>query len=675
MPTLDFKGKSIIHSHHLSVPLRPLQVQAGKYGFRGMLCLAVLYIAVMTGWISDDAQITFRQIWNFINGDGMTFNYGERVQAFTHPLWFFLLSGVTAITWEPFSTTIAVSICLSFLAVILLLAVEWKANHGRITLFTPVVLLIFSVAFCDYMTSGLENPLSYFLIGLLLWSVVSGSRCCWVFLLLSMLVLTRFDYGLLFLPFAALLAITSFQTGGIKRLLRDIWPGAVLLLLWLIFALFYFGSPLPNTYYAKMTAGYPTAEVFERGVNYFSATLRGDPISMVIIFAGIVLSFASRNRIVLALAAGQILYLGFIFNAGGDFMRGRFFAVPVFLSVGQLVLAYSDYSSSFAEIRETEGRAVRPLEKPRYRYAPWMLLSVAVLLGAITQYPFLSTPDYNSQGWVDGIADERGALYQGYGLMARNRRAWPSITDQSDYPPRTWTYWYGGLGRASLMNIRNVHLVDLYALTDPFLARLPAARWGGWRIGHHGRKLPTDYGEFLLGNVESIPDTDLNPLLQDVALVARGDLFTTERLKAILRLNTGYHSGVDMEEYRDISFRTPILSEQERITIAELDNSPKSNGFVTDVPGVVRVFHDFGLHIQVDGTVETTQIQLSLSHDDDYNIRVNGELVAAIAKHEAAGLRGLLNHTVDLPKPTVVKDIEITGAGDHRYIIGHLHVR
>ena len=59
--------------------------------------LLVCYIALISSWISDDAQITFRQILNFLNGDGIVFNFGERVQAFTHPLWFFLLSGVIAI--------------------------------------------------------------------------------------------------------------------------------------------------------------------------------------------------------------------------------------------------------------------------------------------------------------------------------------------------------------------------------------------------------------------------------------------------------------------------------------------------------------------------------------------------------------------------------------------------
>lgn len=30
MPTLDFKGKQFIYSHHLSVPFRELRVDAGK---------------------------------------------------------------------------------------------------------------------------------------------------------------------------------------------------------------------------------------------------------------------------------------------------------------------------------------------------------------------------------------------------------------------------------------------------------------------------------------------------------------------------------------------------------------------------------------------------------------------------------------------------------------------
>ena len=63
------------------------------YATRVITIVLMLYVALVTSWISDDAQITFRSILNFISGSGITFNYGERVQVFTHPLWFLVLSG------------------------------------------------------------------------------------------------------------------------------------------------------------------------------------------------------------------------------------------------------------------------------------------------------------------------------------------------------------------------------------------------------------------------------------------------------------------------------------------------------------------------------------------------------------------------------------------------------
>src|SRR3972149_4054050 len=51
-----------------------------------------LWLVIETAWISDDAFITFRSMENFLHGYGPVFNIGERVQTFTHPLWFLLQS-------------------------------------------------------------------------------------------------------------------------------------------------------------------------------------------------------------------------------------------------------------------------------------------------------------------------------------------------------------------------------------------------------------------------------------------------------------------------------------------------------------------------------------------------------------------------------------------------------
>ena len=139
-----------------------------QYVLRIFGLIALIYIALITCWISDDAQITFRQILNFINGDGITFNFGERVQAFSHPLWFILLSGIVAVTRELYVTVSLVSILISTLAILLYFRLEKQLTRDKLPYISPIFFLIFSWAFCDYMTSGLENTLSFLLVSILL---------------------------------------------------------------------------------------------------------------------------------------------------------------------------------------------------------------------------------------------------------------------------------------------------------------------------------------------------------------------------------------------------------------------------------------------------------------------------------------------------------------------------
>ena len=49
-------------------------------------------VVARSAWLMDDAFITFRTIDNFVHGYGLTWNTTERVQAYTNPLWMFLVS-------------------------------------------------------------------------------------------------------------------------------------------------------------------------------------------------------------------------------------------------------------------------------------------------------------------------------------------------------------------------------------------------------------------------------------------------------------------------------------------------------------------------------------------------------------------------------------------------------
>jgi arabinofuranosyltransferase len=80
------------------------------------------------------------------------------------------------------------------------------------------------------------------------------------------------------------------------------------------------------------------------------------------------------------------------------------------------------------------------------------------------------------------------------------------------------------------------HIVDVLALTDPFLARLPAVSNPLPRVGHYARLVPLGYCETVLKNTPTTDIESLRPLLNDVTLAARAPLFLPERWSAIQRL-------------------------------------------------------------------------------------------------------------------------------------------
>ena len=89
-------GKSFVKSWNkgegsqLSRPLSDGAYRRVVWGTMGMF--VVLWFGHI--WLNHDMALTFRQILNFTEGYGVVWNWGERVQAFTHPSWLVVLSVV-----------------------------------------------------------------------------------------------------------------------------------------------------------------------------------------------------------------------------------------------------------------------------------------------------------------------------------------------------------------------------------------------------------------------------------------------------------------------------------------------------------------------------------------------------------------------------------------------------
>ena len=115
-----------------------------------------------------------------------------------------------------------------------------------------------------------------------------------------------------------------------------------------------------------------------------------------------------------------------------------------------------------------------------------------------------------------------------------------------------------------------VHIVDVLALPDPLLARLPVPSSLPWRIGHFRRFLPDGYSEGLRFGKNQLTDLRLRQYYDRIRMVTAGEIFSRSRWRAILDLNLDRcRDLIDTEYYRNPPLRVrmdPNASVQDRNT-------------------------------------------------------------------------------------------------------------
>jgi arabinofuranosyltransferase len=142
----------------------------------------------------------------------------------------------------------------------------------------------------------------------------------------------------------------------------------------------------------------------------------------------------------------------------------------------------------------------------------------------------------------NGIADERRVYAPALSLAA--------VHDGSPIQRVSWVRAAQELGKTGPSVMRaiavgvvgyyggpNVHVLDVNALGDPLLSRLPARSES--RIGHFERRIPEGYEDSLQSGNLVIEDTDLREYCQVVWSVTRGPVWSMSRMGESNRLITG----------------------------------------------------------------------------------------------------------------------------------------
>jgi arabinofuranosyltransferase len=252
------------------------------------------------------------------------------VQAFTHPLWVFLITPIYAMTGEVYFAVIRISLVLSMLTMVLF---AYKIARSLGAAILGILALSFSAAFVDFSTSGLENPLTFLVLAIFLYIYFTNKQDLRILTLLCLIAsigaVNRLDTILLFLP----MLVYVFWINRSGRAVVVALIGFIPLIAWEVFSLIYYGYPFPNTAYAKLNTGIARPDLWQHGLWYILYSLRTDPITVIMILSGIIMPLITRGHRMAAPAIGIILYIIYVINIGGCFMAGRYLAAPLFMAV------------------------------------------------------------------------------------------------------------------------------------------------------------------------------------------------------------------------------------------------------------------------------------------------------------------------------------------------------
>lgn len=503
--------------------------------FGWALVAVVISIAFYrTAWVAEDAFITFRVVDNVLQGLGPVWNPGDRVQVYTHPLWFGLLIPAVAISGDPYFSSIILSFLLLSAALGLSFSTIGRQSMPALMIYGSLVL---SKAFIDYASSGLETPLLYALLALVLhtWVRLDGkARLRRLSIIASALFLTRPDAILLIAP-----GLTN-ELWKCRRHPRDLFkcvlPGFAPALAWTVFSIFYYGSPMPNTALAKAFAGLDAERNFLQAGAYLTRCVVEDPHTILLIGLGCLSPLSFRSRDLLPFALGILLWIAYLFQVGGDYMAGRFLSFPAFLAVGLIAVTLCRASPDAS------------------RRSAWLILGLIITNAGSLDRTLLSGAEYSTPG-IDqnGIADERGFYFQKLGMVPTLRRgseidhSWAREGRMAASDPGV--YIRCTVGMAPYFSGHQVRWIDPLALTDAFLARLPART--DVRVGHYERSFPKGFLESEVLGENLVADPELRSLYGDVVLATRAPLYDPRRIGAVWRLNTGTYRAAVLGHARD----------------------------------------------------------------------------------------------------------------------------
>lgn len=267
----------------------------------------------------DDDFITYRYARNLIEGHGLVFNVGERIEGFSAPGWMLLVAGALSLGADPELFSIAASVCAAGVAA-WAIGELWRARHPESISAGPAWLVAATPAIAWHAIIGLGTVLLAALLACfaLAWerARVREGRALAAALFVGLAALVRNEAVLFALPFV----LEERRRGWLARAALALGPLAA----WQTFRLVYFGRLTPVTYSVKKLA---FADDVRLGLEYLAESNTECGIGVIIVLTAVAWSSARGPGPLRALALGLLAHVAYVVYVGGDFLPfARFFA-------------------------------------------------------------------------------------------------------------------------------------------------------------------------------------------------------------------------------------------------------------------------------------------------------------------------------------------------------------
>ncbi|UCE23547.1 MAG: hypothetical protein JSU74_09610 [Candidatus Zixiibacteriota bacterium] len=302
-----------------------------------------LYRAIALAWVCDDAFFTFRYAKNLVDGYGLVYNIGERVEGYTSFLWTILIALGRRLGFESIAFSHVLSIASYLLTALVLMLFSYRhlAIEGRKSVIVLPVAALSILVMQDYhvwATSGMETSLTAFLIALavcLLLSAQKATRFAVAGVVMAAAVMSRPE-AMIALALGGLFILIA-RRPVLRNLLYYSVPAIVLYIPYWIIRYSYYGYPFPNTYYAKSG----NLAYWSQGWVYLWLFIKSYYVLFLLVPAAVWLVYRMLRQIkgkgrpldmisrtgllCLMIVVPSVIY---VVRVGGDFMFARFF-IPI----------------------------------------------------------------------------------------------------------------------------------------------------------------------------------------------------------------------------------------------------------------------------------------------------------------------------------------------------------